>query len=80
MTCTPYFLPPIPFARSTENELATPSDCYSCKYFSGDQLLKCAVNPKRMMDDDCLEFERASNFVGSDWDSSENNPANYQEY
>jgi hypothetical protein len=42
-----------------ENPFVTTSDCYSCKYFSGDHLLKCVVNPTRMMDDDCNEFERA---------------------
>jgi hypothetical protein len=50
---------PNSFQSRYENPFVTPSDCYSCKYFSGDQLLKCAVNPKRMMDDDCAEFERS---------------------
>lgn len=56
--CTPYALGPLP--SITINE-ATPSDCLSCKYFSGNQLLKCAVNLARMMDDDCSEFEAAAN-------------------
>jgi hypothetical protein len=42
---------------NTPTNILTPSDCLSCKYFSGNQLLKCAVNPARMMDDDCAEFE-----------------------
>jgi hypothetical protein len=76
-SCTPYALGPIPF---TTVQKAIATDCQSCKYFSGNQLLKCAVNPTRMVDDDCSEFERDSNFVGSDWDSSEDNPANYPDW
>jgi hypothetical protein len=76
MTCTPYFLPPIPFARSTEIELATHSDCYSCKNYSGSLYLKCAVNPVRTLDQDCNDFE----VKASDWDSSKDNPANYSGY
>jgi hypothetical protein len=53
--CTPYAIGSIPFLTTHK---PTPSDCLSCKYFSGDQLLKCAVNPKRMMDVDCAEYER----------------------
>jgi hypothetical protein len=62
------------------NHSSTPLECYSCSNYSHSPYLKCAVNPKRMMDDDCAEFESSSNFVGSDWENSEDNPANYQEY
>jgi hypothetical protein len=54
--CTPYAIGPIPFMSTLK---ATPLDCQSCKFFSGNQLLKCAVNPKRIMDDDCDEFKSA---------------------
>jgi hypothetical protein len=76
MTCTPYFLPPIPLARSTENELAIHSECYSCKNYTGSLYLKCVVNPVRALDRDCNDFE----VKASDWDSSEDNPTNYSEY
>jgi hypothetical protein len=76
MTCTPYFLPPIPFARNTENERATPSECYSCANYSGSSILKCAVNPERTSDQECNDFE----VKASDWDSSEDNPANYSDW
>jgi hypothetical protein len=32
-------------------------DCTSCRFFSGSQHLKCAVNPGRLMDENCLEWK-----------------------
>jgi hypothetical protein len=63
-----------------EDPFATASDCYSCKNYSHSPYLKCAVNPTRKMDDDCNKFERALNFVRSDWARSEDNPANYPDW
>jgi hypothetical protein len=57
-SCTPYALGPIPFM---DGRKATPTDCLSCQYFSGEQLLKCAINPTRMMDEDCAAFEAVVN-------------------
>jgi hypothetical protein len=66
----------------------TPSECHSCKNYSHSPYMKCAVNPARKMEQECHEFElNASNWDSSednpandsDWDSSENNPANYSE-
>jgi hypothetical protein len=59
---------------------STPSECQSCKYYFGSSILQCSVNPTRKADQDCADFERALNFVGSDWDSSEYNPANYPDW
>jgi hypothetical protein len=53
------------------NHASTPSECCSCKYFSGDRSLKCAVNPTRKADQDCADFESASNVLGSDWKNGE---------
>jgi hypothetical protein len=59
---------------------STSLECYSCSNYSHSPYLKCALNPARTIDQDCDDFERASSLTGSDWDSSEDNPANYQEY
>jgi hypothetical protein len=52
-----------------------PSECYSCQSYSHSSYLKCAVNPARMIEQDCNDFE----LKAPDWDSSEDNPANYSE-
>jgi hypothetical protein len=54
----------------------TPSDCYSCKNYSHSPYLKCAVNPAHKIDQDYNDFE----LKALDWDSSEDNPANYLDW
>jgi hypothetical protein len=54
----------------------TASECYSCKNYSHSPYLKCAVNPARKKDQDCHQFE----LKALDWDSSEDNPANYSDW
>jgi hypothetical protein len=58
---------------------STPLECYSCSNYSHSPYLKCALNPARTIDQDCDAFESASNFVGSDSNSSEDNSANHHE-
>jgi hypothetical protein len=57
LKCTPYVLGTIPSFKTAQETVAI--DCRSCKYLSSNQLLKCAVNPARIMNDDCGEFQRA---------------------
>ncbi len=54
----------------------TPSECYSCNNYSHSPYLKCAVNPARKIDQECYQFESSV----LDWDSSEDNPANYSDW
>jgi hypothetical protein len=50
---------------------STPSECQSCKYYFGSSFLQCSVNPTRKVDEDCADFESASNVLGSDWKNGE---------
>jgi hypothetical protein len=70
---TPY--PLFPISSSEYLYSATPQECYSCVNHSGSSYLKCAVNPARTIEQDCHQFE----LNALDWDSSEDNPANYSE-
>jgi hypothetical protein len=63
-----------PSDRADQQETA--SECYSCKNYSHSSYLKCAVNPARKTDQDCYQFE----LKALDWDSSEDNPANYSDW
>ena len=36
---------------------AIAGDCFKCRFYSGDEVLRCAVNPGRRGDEDCLHWE-----------------------
>jgi hypothetical protein len=59
------------FMRDRHAEI--PSECYSCANYSGSSHLKCAINPKRISEEDCSDFEAKAS------DESGNERSHYQE-